>query len=221
MTDSEKLMYELLHQISSTDAPIVFKGGLITNLILENNNYHQVQRATIDIDANWIGKAPSMNHLIETINSSLGYLGSKYEVKPYREYGTKQSAGLALIDKASQTKIVTMDIEIMPTLGSTLYSYGSMSIKGVLANEIVADKISSISSDAVYKYRAKDLIDLYALTHCSTIETKDIYIMSEKRNHPIGSFDGLLNHKSDVEHAYNKLKRINSLSSNHKHWTKY
>lgn len=34
MTEQEKLMYEILGQITTSDSPIVFKGGLITKLIL-------------------------------------------------------------------------------------------------------------------------------------------------------------------------------------------
>ena len=35
MTDRENIMYQILGKISETDAPIVFKGALITKLILE------------------------------------------------------------------------------------------------------------------------------------------------------------------------------------------
>lgn len=74
MTEQEKLMYDILTRISSTDAPIVFKGALITKLILEENQYHDVQRATMDIDGNWIDTPPSMENLSQAIYNALGDL---------------------------------------------------------------------------------------------------------------------------------------------------
>ncbi|MDY3656192.1 MAG: hypothetical protein SOY50_01835 [Ruminococcus callidus] len=67
MTQNELFMYDILGRISSTDAPIVFKGGLITKLILAEKQFTSIDRATVDIDANWIGTAPSMEQLVQTI----------------------------------------------------------------------------------------------------------------------------------------------------------
>jgi hypothetical protein len=39
MTQQEQLMYQILGRISETDAPIVFKGALITKLVLAENGY--------------------------------------------------------------------------------------------------------------------------------------------------------------------------------------
>ena len=63
MTRHEKLMYQVLERISKADTPIVFKGALITKLILAENGYTALERQTKDIDANWIGLPPSMNAL--------------------------------------------------------------------------------------------------------------------------------------------------------------
>lgn len=54
MTEKENLMYSVLAQLASTDVPLVFKGGMITNLVLNENHYVGIRRATVDIDANWI-----------------------------------------------------------------------------------------------------------------------------------------------------------------------
>ena len=42
MTEQEKLMYEILGQITTSDIPIVFKGGLITKLILNESGLSSV-----------------------------------------------------------------------------------------------------------------------------------------------------------------------------------
>lgn len=208
MTEQERLMYELLGKISSSNAPIVFKGGLITKIVLEQNGFCDLQRATVDIDANWIGSPPTMEFLTATLTAALGELQDKYTLVPFREYGEKKSAGLNVLDKASGTKVISMDIEINPIISSTIYHFGEISIKGVLADEIIADKICAISTDLIYKHRAKDLVDAYALSQCIDVNVKKVLEVCKTKNRVLQSFDGLLNRKSDVEHAYNKLKRI-------------
>lgn len=208
MTEQEKLMYDLLGKLSSTDIPIIFKGGLITKLVLEQHGFGELQRATIDIDANWTAKPPTMEQLISTLTEALGELQEQYELVPFREYGEKKSAGLNLIDKASGSKVISMDVEISPLINGTIYYFGEMTIKGVLADEILADKIYAISTDVVYKHRAKDLVDAYALSQCLDVNVGKILDVCRQKGREIQSFDGLLNRTSDVEHAYNKLKRI-------------
>jgi len=63
----EHLMYQVISGISDIDAPIVFKGALITKLILKENSYAEMERPTNDIDANWIGEPPTMDELTEVV----------------------------------------------------------------------------------------------------------------------------------------------------------
>lgn len=46
MTEREKFLYSILGNISNTDAPIVFKGALITKLILAEHGYKDINRMT-------------------------------------------------------------------------------------------------------------------------------------------------------------------------------
>ncbi len=213
MTQNELFMYDILGRISSTDAPIVFKGGLITKLILAEKQFTSIDRATVDIDANWIGTAPSMEQLVQTIKKALGELNQQYEVQAIRDYGEKRSAGLAICDKNSGMKILSMDIDIAPSLSWKTYYFGEIGIRGILVNEILADKIAVVSSDLVYKYRAKDLIDVYALSSCATIDTQEIFDACQAHHRTIQNFDGFINQKAAVEHAYNKLRRIENKPS--------
>ena len=208
MTEKEELMYNILSKISDIDAPIVFKGALITKLILEEHGYKEIQRMTKDIDANWIGNPPSMSYLSDTIRKALGELNNKFNVEESRAYGKGRSAGLTIRDKATADKVISMDIDIKSSSEERVYYYGETSIKGVLANDILADKICAISSDAVFKHRAKDMIDIYALTHCVKVDVKEIFDTCNKSNRNIQSFEDFFNRKEDVEHAYNKLKGI-------------
>jgi hypothetical protein len=51
MTNHESRLYQILGAISATDAPIVFKGALITKLVLAENGFTSLERLTRDIDA--------------------------------------------------------------------------------------------------------------------------------------------------------------------------
>ena len=56
--EHERLMYEIIGSISELNVPIIFKGALITKLILAENQFDEIARKTVDIDANWIGEPP-------------------------------------------------------------------------------------------------------------------------------------------------------------------
>lgn len=215
MTVLEEKMYEILERLSLSKAPLVFKGGLITNLILDENDYNVVRRSTIDIDANWIDTPPTMEYLVSVVRESLGDLNNEYIIESFRDYGENKSAGLAFfsksdIDQSRKDKLFTIDIEIKPVFSHKVYYFGEIGFRGVLPVEIIADKICSSSSDSVYKHRAKDIVDIYTLTHCIKVNTKEIFDVCEIRNKSIHDFNGLLNNKSLVEHAYSKLRRIDN-----------
>jgi len=63
MTEHERLMYQVLGRISDSDAPLVFKGALITKLILVENGFTNLERRTKDIDANWVTAPPQWIYL--------------------------------------------------------------------------------------------------------------------------------------------------------------
>ena len=207
MSELEKIMYKLLGTISAADTPIVFKGALIKNLILAEHGYNEIYRETTDIDCNWIGTPPPMNILVDTVNQSLGDLQNKYYAAAKREYGEKKSAGINIIEKNADTLITEIDISMKPVTGSKIYYYGEMSIKGVLANEILADKITVLSSNYIFR-RTKDIIDVYALAHCVEIQTREIFDIYDKTKRELQAFDAFLNRMPELEHAYNKLTGV-------------
>jgi hypothetical protein len=207
MTEREKFMYKLLGNISSANAPIIFKGALIKNLVLAEHGYNEIYRETKDIDCNWVDTPPSMNVLVDIINQSLGNLQNEYYATAEREYGEKKSAGINIIKIDTGEEIVLMDISMKPVIGSKIYYYGEMSIKGVLPNEILADKISVLSSNYIFR-RTKDMIDIYALSHCIDVQTIEIFDIYEKNKRELQDFNAFLNRKAELEHAYNKLMGV-------------
>lgn len=208
MTDNEKLMYQILGNFSNVDAPIVFKGALITKLVLAESGYNLLERATKDIDANWIGTPPTMENLTNTVNKSLKTFEGKLYAKAIREYSDKKSAGIAIIDTETGDRVIAMDISIKPVIGSRIYHYGEAEIRGVLANEILADKISVLSKHLIFR-RAKDIVDVYALAHCVKVHTQEIFrIYDNNPTRNVGIFDEFYSRRQDVGHAYDKLTGI-------------
>jgi hypothetical protein len=207
MTDLEKLMYRLLGSISAADTPIVFKGALIKNLVLAEHGYHEIYRETTDIDCNWVGMPPSMDILVDTVNQALGDLRNNYYAEAKREYAEKKSAGINIIEKSTGALMTEMDISMKPVIGSKLYYYGEMTIKGVLPNEIMADKISVLASSYIFR-RTKDMVDVYALAHCVDFQTREIFDVYGKNGRELQTFGAFLNRITELEHAYNLLKGV-------------
>jgi len=100
-----------------------------------------------------------------------------------------------------------MDISIKPYIDSKMYYYGELGVKGVLPTEVLADKITVLSKQLVFR-RAKDLIDVYALAHCVEIKTQKIYEVMTRKSAVIGEFSEIRNRRDELEHAYDKLKGI-------------
>ena len=55
-----ELLYRIMEELSEAGVPIVFKGAMVLHLALQENNPSHVERATRDIDGDWIGKSPTM-----------------------------------------------------------------------------------------------------------------------------------------------------------------
>jgi len=178
MTKLEEKMYQILGAVSATDAPIVFVGGLIIKLILAENDFTSLERPTVDIDANWVGAPPSMNDLVNAVNQSLQTFGGELFARAKREYDDMQTAGLSIVEAATGSNIISMDVDIKPVSGSKTYYYGEVAIKGVMPIEILADKIAVLSSRSIFR-RAKDLVDVSVTTPVGTQKmTSGLYRMS-------------------------------------------
>ena len=205
----EKLMYEIMGCISALNAPIVFKGALITKLVLAENHFSDIARETGDIDANWIGEPPEFDYLLNTINKALIGAPNNLYATLTREYGDKKSAGIAVFDSNDGDLVVEMDISINKFQKSKIYTYGDLTIKGVLPVEILADKISVLSSKKIFR-RAKDLVDVYALAHCVEARTSEIYESHQRNGRTLGGFTEFNTRKDDLNHAYQKLRGIDN-----------
>lgn len=208
MTEKEELMYSILAELNDSGIPLIFKGGLISNLFLQEQSYNDVYRMTKDIDANWVGIPPTLEELSLSIANAIKDKHSNLEVKVTRPFGEKQSAKVVFTDVHSGLDLISMDIDIHCESGRRIYSYGTASFNGILPIEILLDKISSSSTDLVYKWRTKDLLDVYMFCHCFSFKIKDIFDYSKNNKREIKDFSAFFQKRSQVEHAYNKLFSI-------------
>lgn len=207
MTEQEHTMYQILGKISEINAPIVFKGALITKLILQENGYTATERQTNDIDANWVGTPPSMDKLTMIVNRSLESFGGSIYALAKRQYGEGKSAGIWIMSRDTEEQVFTMDITIKPVIGSRVYHYGETSINGVIPEAVLCDKISVLSGERIFR-RVKDVLDVYALSCCLKVRLVDIYDALQKANRLLGSFEPLITRGADLEHAYNKMRGV-------------
>lgn len=206
MTEKEKIMYKIMSSIYYEDIPLVFKGALITKLILLENININVYRETQDIDANWVDEKPSMEYLNTCIDMAVKKVNNTYSSIIIRDYSDKQSAGLKIINE-NKNEILKIDIKISPIKDTHIYYLGDLTFKGVKVNQILCDKISSISSDKIFR-RIKDIVDIYALSQCIDTNINEILKIAKETNRNILNFEAFINRKSDVEYAYNKLRGI-------------
>lgn len=205
MNELEKRLYKIMDKVGQEGLPIVFKGAMITNLVLRSKGYKEIIRSTSDIDANWVGKnKPSMEYLEKIINDIIKKVDPELKVKAWREYGDNQSAGFKVISENDDTFITSIDLDIKHVPEIQKYWYGDMRFQGVTVNQIMCDKLSVLSGEQLFR-RVKDMVDIYALSQCVKIKTQDIYKIADSTNRKISSFEKFLSENDKLEHAYQRL----------------
>lgn len=205
--ESEQHLYNIIKAIALSSAPIMFKGALVTKLVLAENEYNHFSRLTSDIDANWTHGKPNPQAIADSITDAMHNANLQYHaivVRPYKEH---TSAGLLIIDDNTSIRITKMDIDVTPLSDYSKYHYGQATFYGASPDQILADKISSISSDRIFR-RAKDLLDLYALSECITTVSGRVFDIVNKSNRTIGTFSAYQNQQNELAHAYNAMKGI-------------
>jgi len=206
LTDKENLIYRIMGAVANSEVPVVYKGAMVTKLLLLENDFSAFSRETQDIDASWAGeRLPTMEELTATLNKALAPFAMKAIVK--REYGEKKSAGFNLVYKNSGELVVSMDIDMRPEKGSREYRHGDITFLGATVDRILSDKIYVLSTDNAYR-RAKDVVDVYALSYCVKIQPNSIYNIWKEMGRTPGAFEAFSSRLDDLKHAYSKLQRV-------------
>lgn len=208
MVNQELEMYNLMAAIYHSNIPINFKGAMILHALLYENGYSKdAIRPTQDIDANWQSDdIPSMEYILKTLQRVIDDNNIDLTVKSYREYGIGKSAGFKFYNKSDNVMVFSMDMDVnRPNTGSRIYQVGDLKFRGIIVEQILADKISVLSSDKIFR-RIKDFIDLYYLSHCVEINLEKVYEILENTNRKLSDFNGFINRKDELQHAFEKFR---------------
>jgi hypothetical protein len=78
--DLMEFLYRVMEELSNAGVPIVFKGAIVLNLAIRDNNLSKVERATRDIDGDWIGEIPSMEEMEIALRNAVKEVDSSLDV---------------------------------------------------------------------------------------------------------------------------------------------
>lgn len=174
ITAEEKLMYTVMKAIYDSSIPINFKGSMVLKACLLEAGYAEETRHTVDIDANWFSDTPPTGEqMVESLQLAIQKSGIGLNVNLYRMYGEGRSAGFELADSSTGEILFTMDIDVNRPLPETkIYEVEGIKFCGVAPSQMIADKLSVISSDKVFR-RIKDVVDLYYMS--KVFDFKEIF----------------------------------------------
>lgn len=203
----EKLMYQVMKAIYDSGIPIDFKGSMVLKACLVEADYPDEIRHTVDIDANWYSATqPSAEQMTDSLQRALSKSNIELDVKLYRMYGEGRSAGFELADKATNEVLFTMDVDVnRPIAPTQIYEISGFMFRGVSPSQMLADKVSAISTDKVFR-RTKDVVDLFYLSKVVPFDCADVMLRLKESGRSLDGFKGFLHGKNELMHAYEKFR---------------
>ncbi|MCC8156493.1 MAG: nucleotidyl transferase AbiEii/AbiGii toxin family protein [Oscillospiraceae bacterium] len=207
MTAEEKLMYQVMKAIYDSGIPIDFKGSMVLKACLLEAGYTEEIRHTVDIDANWYSEMPpTAEQMTDSLQKALTKSSIDLKVSIYRMYGEGRSAGFELADSTTGEILFSMDIDVnRPAVPTQIYEIEGFYFRGVTPAQMLADKVSAISTDRVFR-RIKDVVDLYYLSKAFAFDSAEIMQMLENSGRKLEDFAGFLGRQDDLRHAYEKFR---------------
>ena len=203
----EKLMYSVMKAIYDSGIPMNFKGSMVLKACLLEAGFTEETRHTVDIDANWYSDtAPSAEQMVDSLQKALRNCGINLNVSLYRMYGEGRSAGFELSDTATGDVLFTMDIDAnRPATKTKIYEVEGVRFCGVAPSQMIADKISAISTDKVFR-RIKDVVDLYYISKVFAFNKAEVLETLKASGRSLDSFNGFLHRPDDLRHSYEKFR---------------
>lgn len=207
ITKEEKLMYEVMRAVYESGIPISFKGSMVLKACLIEAGYGEDTRHTVDIDANWNSDVPpSAEQMVESLQKAIDEKEINLKVSLYRMYGTGRSAGFELADPLTDEIIFTIDMDVnRPVVPTKIYEVEGIRFRGVYPMQMIADKVSVISSDKVFR-RIKDVVDLYYISHVFDFDQEAVLRAIENSGKTLGNFAGFLYRSRELIHSYEKFR---------------
>lgn len=207
LSAEEKLMYEVMKAIYDSGIPISFKGSMVMKACLMEAGFTEDTRHTVDIDGNWYSDTdPSSDQMVASLQKSMDDSNIPLKVSIYRMYGEGRSAGFELRDKSSDELLFTMDIDVnRPAIPTKIYEIEGIRFCGSVLNQMIADKVTAISTDKVFR-RIKDVVDLYYYSQVFSFNKDDILELIENSGRTLGDFKCFMDRADDLRHSYEKFR---------------
>ena len=204
--DNETLMYQVMTAIYKSGIPIDYKGSMVLRAFLSDADF-EAMRHTRDMDANWISdKEPTSAQMTSSIQRAMDSVGLDVTVRQFREHGDGKSAGFEffLPDQTEAAAYMDMDVN-RPSYMSCVYEIGEFVFRGAVVEQMIADKLSALSGDKIFR-RSKDLLDMYYISKVCELDVAKVNDALVKVGREIGAFDGLVDRIDELRHAYDKFK---------------
>lgn len=203
-----EFLYRVMEELSNAGVPIVFKGAMVLNLAIRDNNPSKVERATRDIDGDWIGEFPTMEEMEIALRNAVKKVDSSLDVQANRTFAERKSAGFRIINEFGE-KIASIDLSVRQNRFCRPYiSYvNGISITGASLSKMLSDKLYAISGESVCR-RMKDVLDIYVMSYITKIDMDELYQIWTETGRELGDFETYKTQIAKLGEAYNKMKGI-------------
>lgn len=203
----EKIMYDVMKAIYDSGIPISFKGSMVLKACLLEAGYTEETRHTVDIDANWNSDVePTAEQMTESLQRAVDKSGLDLEVRLYRPHGEKRSAGFDLLERSTKEILFTMDVDVnRPAPATKIYEIEDIRFCGASPAQMIADKLSAISTDKVFR-RIKDVVDLYYISKAFDFNRANVMQTLKDSGRTLDTFHGFLHRAEDLRHSYEKFR---------------
>lgn len=206
--EQESFLYKIVEELSRDNAPIIFKGGLaLKDLLYINNPDLNIDRKTIDIDANWTENydLSKINYYLE---NAIKKIAPNYKLVLYREANDNKSMGFNVINEEEEI-ITKIDLDIKDNPFYVICNVNDVEIKYSSLEKIMADKLSSISNEHIFR-RTKDILDTYLIVKNNKVDVDKIKDILDFDGRKLGDFSTMLSNKDILEESYKKLTGISN-----------
>ena len=203
-----EFLYRVMEELVNAGVPIVFKGAMVLNLAIRDNNPSKVERATRDIDGDWVGESPTMQEIESALRNAVKKTDSSLDIQIIRVFGERKLAGFKIINENGE-KVASIDLSVRQNRFCKPYiSYVSgASINGASLSKMLSDKIYAISTENVCR-RMKDVLDIYVMSFITKINTGELQQIWRETGRELGNFEGYKTRMTELNEAYNKMKGI-------------
>ncbi len=203
-----EFLYRVMEELVNAGVPVVFKGAMVLNLAIRDNNPSQVERVTRDIDGDWVGESPTMQEIESALRNAVKKADSSLDVQIIRIFDERKSAGFKIINENGE-KIASIDLSVRQNRFCKPYiSYvNGVTINGASLSKMLSDKIYAISTGNVCR-RTKDILDIYVMSFITEININELHQIWEESGRVLGNFETYKIKFSELKEAYDKMKGI-------------